>query len=337
MLEDIVSVVIINYNGRKFLDECFSSLSDQSVDNYEIILVDNGSTDGSEEFTKKNFPEVRIIKNIDNCGFSKGNNIGIVNAKGRYVILLNNDTKVKDNFVECLYREIISRPEYGAVSASIYDGHTPVDLSLGGFSILGYGLSGKVFEIVPELFSVALTAGIFDRYKIPLPVDDDYFLYYEDIYFAWLNKLKGYKTYITPDTLVLHYGSGTAGKRSKTKVFYGERNRIMNLLLFYSGSTLIRLAPLIVLNVMVAPVRSLFIYRDDPYFIMYIKSYIWILTHTRLIMQKRKAIQKQRRVRDSYILNHMTYKISDGMMSNILNKISKLYCKFLGLKTFDLK
>lgn len=336
MIEDLVSIVVINYNGRKFLDECLRSVSDQSVDNYEILLVDNGSTDDSEEFTKKNFPDIRIIKIKDNCGFSKGNNIGVKNTKGRFVVLLNNDTKVEKNFVECLYKAIKTRPDCGAVSASMYDGHNLPDPSLGGVSIMGYCLTGKVFETVPEPFLVGLAAGIFDRQKIPMPFDDDYFLFYEDIYFAWLNRLKGYRTYGTPDTLVLHYGSGTTGKRSKTKVFYGERNRIMNLLILYSGSTLIRLAPLIILNAMVAPIRSLLIYRDDPYFITYIKSYTWILTHIGLVLEKRNAIQKQRKVRDKYIFNHMTYKISDGAMCNILNKISKIYCRIFGLKTFDI-
>jgi len=337
MIKDFVSVVVINYNGRKFLDECLSSISDQSVDNYEIILVDNGSTDDSEEFTKKNFPDIRIIKIKDNCGFSKGNNLGVKNTKGRFVVLLNNDTKVERNFVESLYKSIKTRSDCGAVSASMYDGKNPVDMSLGGVSALGYCLNGKVFKTVPEHFLVGLAAGIFDRKKIPLPFDDDYFLFYEDVYFAWLNKLKGYNTYITPDTLVLHYGSGTTGKRSKIKVFYGERNRIMNLLLFYSGSTLIRLAPLIILNAMVAPIRSLLIYRGETYFITYIKSYTWILTHAGLILEKRYAIQKQRRVKDSHIFNHMTYKISDGTISNILNKMSKIYFRIFGLKTFDMK
>ncbi len=337
MIEDLVSIVVINYNGRKFLDECLRSVSNQSVDNYEIILVDNGSTDGSEEFTKKNFPDIRIIKINDNCGFSKGNNFGVKNSKGRFVVLLNNDTKVEKNFVECLYKAIKTRPDCGAVSASMYDGHNLPDMSLGGLSVLGYCLTRKVFETVPEQFLVGLAAGIFDRQKIPLPFDEDYFLFYEDIYFAWLNRLKGYKTYITPDTMVLHYGSGTTGKRSKTKVFYGERNRIMNLLLFYSGSTLAKLAPLILLNAAAAPIRSLLVYRDDPYFITYIKSYIWIIRHFWLVLEKRKAIQKQRRVKDGEIFNLMTYKISDGMMRNILNTMSRAYCRVIGIKTFDMK
>ncbi len=337
MIEDLVSIVVINYNGRKFLDECLSSVSNQSVDNYEIILVDNGSTDDSEDFTKKNFPDVRITKIKNNCGFSKGNNIGVKNTRGRYVVLLNNDTKVERNFVECLYKAIKTRPDCGAVSASIYDGHNPVDLSLGGVSAMGYCLSGKVFETGPEQFLVGLAAGIFDKMKIPIPFDNDYFLFYEDIYFAWLNKLKGYNTYITSDTVVLHYGSGTTGKRSRLKVFSGEKNRILNLLLFYESRTLIKLLPLIILNMIVAPLRATLIYRRETYVAEYLKAYLWILAHFGLVMEKRKNIQAQRRVNDKEILRYFTYKITDGMFSKMLNTIAKFYYKLVNVRTFDLK
>lgn len=334
--DDFVSVVIVNYNGRRFLKACLDSISSQSAQNYEIILVDNNSKDDSVDFVKRNYPHVKVIQCSENHGFAKGNNIGVGNSKGRYIILLNNDTKVEYNFVEYLYKELSSKSEYGAVSASMYDGHNPVDLSLGGVSVLGYCLESKIFEIVPDTFLVGLAGGIFDRTKIPIPFDDDYFLYYEDIYFAWLNKLKGYRTFVTLDTLVWHYGSGTAGKRTRIKVFFGERNRIMNIILFYSNSTLIKLLPLILLNMIIAPLRALLVYRRETYVTEYLKGYLWILTHFGLVMEKRWKIQAQRRVSDEDILKYFTYKISDGRYSKVLNTMANIYCKMAGIWTHDM-
>lgn len=100
----LVSVVVLNWNGMPFLENNLSSLISQTYPDYEIVFVDNGSTDGSIEYVRQNFPMVSIIKNDGNLGFSTGNNIGFKYAKGRYIITLNNDTKVQSNFIEELVR-----------------------------------------------------------------------------------------------------------------------------------------------------------------------------------------------------------------------------------------
>jgi GT2 family glycosyltransferase len=337
ILEKFISVVILNYNGRAFLKECLDSISCQSIHNYEIILADNNSKDGSVDFVKNSYPHVKVIEFDENYGFAKGNNIGIQNSKGRYVILLNNDTRVERNFIKVLYSEITSRPNCGLVDTWLYDGkNLPTRNATGGLSMLGYGLSGKIFDIEPNHFLIAGCAFIIDRDKIPVPFDDDYFLFYEDNYVSWLNKLKGFDAFITFNTLVLHYGSGSSGRRSRIKVFYGERNRIMNLILFYSSSTLIKLLPIILLNMAIAPLRALLIYKRETYVGEYLKGYLWILRHFGNVMEKRRKIQVQRRVSDEEILKHFTYKITDGRYNNVLNSIAKIYCITVRIKTFDL-
>jgi len=334
--EEFVSVVILNYNGKVFLKECLDSISSQTIHNYEIILVDNNSKDGSVDFTKNNYPHVKVIECNENYGFAKGNNIGIKNAIGRYVILLNNDTRVENNLVETLYNAIRSHQNCGCISPGVYDGcNYPDKKPKGGQSMLGYCLNA-FNKNIPEQFLVAGCSFIFDRQKIPVPFDDDYFIFYEDNYVSWLNKLKGYDTFITWDTLVLHYGSGATGKRSRFKVFLGEKNRTMNLILFYSSSTLVKLLPLILLNMLVAPLRALLVYKGETYVAEYFKGYLWVLRHFGRVMKKRWKIQAQRRVSDDYILKHFTYKISDGRYSKVLNAMAKLYCKMVGIKTFDL-
>src|SRR5574341_851779 len=186
MLDNFVSIVILNYNGRSFLKECLDTISNQSVDNYEIILADNHSNDDSVQFTREHYPDVKIIELDKNFGYAQGNNLGVKNAKGRYVILLNNDTRTAHDFVEVLYNTIKTLPNCGLVGAC----EDTWDLELlykSGNSILGYAL-GNVFDRQSKPFQVGGFALMFDRAKIPVPFDGDYFMFYEDNYISWLNK-----------------------------------------------------------------------------------------------------------------------------------------------------
>jgi GT2 family glycosyltransferase len=132
----MISIILINWNGLKWLSKCISSLQNQTYKNIEIILVDNASTDGSIEFVESKFPKIKIIKNKQNLGFSKGNNIGISKAKGEFILLMNNDTWVEKNFLDKLiifYKE--NSYDVVAPREAAYDGEkqkpyvTKIDLS----------------------------------------------------------------------------------------------------------------------------------------------------------------------------------------------------------------
>ncbi len=97
--KNFISIIIVNYNGKKWLRQCLDSLLKQTYKFYEIIVVDNNSADGSVKFLKKNYKEIVLIENGDNYGFAKGNNIGLKKAKGDYILLLNNDTYVEKDFL----------------------------------------------------------------------------------------------------------------------------------------------------------------------------------------------------------------------------------------------
>ena len=95
----MISIVITNYNGKHFLEDCLSSIASQTFQDYETILVDNASRDGSVAFIKERYPWVRIIENTENLGFAGGTNTGIRAAKGKYVLSLNNDTRLEPDFL----------------------------------------------------------------------------------------------------------------------------------------------------------------------------------------------------------------------------------------------
>jgi GT2 family glycosyltransferase len=96
----MISIVVLNWNGKEITEECLNSIKKQTFKDYEIILVDNNSTDGSSEYLKKRFPKINLIQNKENYGYAKGNNIGIKKAKGDYVLILNNDIILDKNFLK---------------------------------------------------------------------------------------------------------------------------------------------------------------------------------------------------------------------------------------------
>src|SRR5262245_56400983 len=115
-----VSVIIVNWNGRRFLHDCLASLSVQSYTPDEIIVVDNGSTDDSVFFVKDRFPRVRVIEVGKNAGFTGGNTAGLEVARGEFVALLNNDTRVEKNWLENLIRPMIVDPKVGICASKIF-------------------------------------------------------------------------------------------------------------------------------------------------------------------------------------------------------------------------
>lgn len=191
-----ISVVIVNYNGQKYLQDCLQSLKChlRGVSN-EIIIVDNNSTDTSCVFIKENYPEVKLIESEDNLGFGKANNLGVKNAKGDTILLLNNDTIIKDNLgpaIETLYE----KPENGIVAINMMDserryisavGRFPSPLKLIKISLLSDQRGDfKKGSFNSKLYTVDWVSGAFmlmrkSDYELLNGFDTDYFMYVEDV------------------------------------------------------------------------------------------------------------------------------------------------------------
>ena len=231
------SVIIPNYNGRKYLDPLFKSLRDQTTDRFEIILVDNGSTDGSREFTAQNYPEVRIIHLQENTGFAGAVNAGIRHSRGKYVILLNNDTETSPGFVEELCSAITRRKRAFSCQAkmiSLEDRHVLDDAgdyycALGWAFARGKGKSAAEFNREERIFSSCAGAAIYRKsllWELGL-FDEEHFAYMEDLDISYRARLCGYENWYAPRAVVYHVGSGTSGSRyNQFKIRYSSRNNI---------------------------------------------------------------------------------------------------------------
>ena len=242
----IISVIIPNYNGIKFIENCLLSILKQSLSNFETIVVDNGSTDGSPELIREQFPWVRLIRLKKNTGFARAANIAIRKSSSEYVVLLNNDTVVNKNFIENLYKAIDNKKDvfsYQAKMVNLYNKEV-MDSAGDFYSILGWGFSyGKDkpaadFIKDREIFSSCAGAAIYRRRifnEIGL-FDERHFCYLEDLDLGYRAKLAGYKNRFCPQALVYHAGSGTTGSRHNPfKVRLSAGN---NLFLIYKNMPL---------------------------------------------------------------------------------------------------
>jgi len=228
MLMSKVSIIIVNWNGKKYLSDCLTSVLNQTYPNYEIILVDNGSNDGSIEFVREKYPEVKITKLDKNYGFAKGNNIGMKEALKdkdvKYIALLNNDTKVDKNWLSELVKVVASDEKIGICTSKILrmdkltidsTGHV---LRLGMLADRGRNkIDRGQYDDKLDIFGACAAACLYKREmleEIGL-FDESFFAYYEDAELSWRAYKNGWKARYVPTSVVYHKGGGTSKKNKE--------------------------------------------------------------------------------------------------------------------------
>ena len=244
-----VSVVIPNFNGIAFLDSVLASLEGQTLNNFEVILVDNGSTDGSCSFVTANYPWVHLIELSENFGFCGAVNAGIRAAKAPYVLLLNNDTEVKEDFVEEMLAAIRRHKNAFSCGARMVQYHDRDRLddvgnyycALGWSFARGRGKDIHAYETEDKIFSACAGAAIY-RKKIIEKIgyfDEEHFAYLEDTDIGYRARIYGYENWYAPKAIVYHVGSGTSGSRyNQFKTRYSSRN---NIYLIYKNMPLLQI------------------------------------------------------------------------------------------------
>lgn len=236
---DKITVVIPNYNGEKYLNDCLKALyaQEKCPVPIHVLVVDNGSADGSVEAAKELFPETEWICLKENTGFCHAVNVGIEHTDAPYVILLNNDTKVGPHFVKALYEAICKDEKIFSVSSKMLMWDDPKLLDDAGdmYCALGWGLArgkgkpAKEFNRPAEIFSACAGAAIYRRSvfdEIGL-FDELHFAYVEDLDIGYRARIYGYKNMYEPKAAVLHYGSASTGSRyNDFKVEHAAANNV---------------------------------------------------------------------------------------------------------------
>ncbi len=305
-----VTVVVPNWNGERFLGLCLNSLREQTFKDFETVLVDNGSTDGSVAFVGRNFPEVRVVPLGENKGFSAAVNAGIKASEAEYVALLNNDTEVDPGWLGALVRAAESHPEAGLFASKLVNFYDRSLLDGAGDALRRGGLPYRIghkeldrgqFDEPAFVFSACAAAALYRRTlfeEIGL-FDEDFFSNCEDADLSFRAQLFGYRCLYVPGSVVYHMVSAsTGGKRSSTNTRLGTQNSL-NLLVKNLPTALVwRLLPSFLAGQLSRLVIiSLFFGRLRAYLSGLAGA--WRLLPR--MLEKRKEIQKRRKVPDSYI------------------------------------
>ncbi len=332
MLQPFFSVIVLNWNGAQFLRDCLGSLRGQTFQDFETILVDNGSSDGSIALASSEFPEVQVIALKANLGFCSGNNKGIRAAKGDFIMLLNNDTFVDCDMLSELHESIqASTTDVGSWATRMLrmDRHELVDNCGCGYSAFGTGFGigagdhKSRHESAKDVFCPSGGAGCYRRSVLDEVgfLDDDFFFNNEDVDLGFRIQLAGYTCRYVPSAIVYHYGSATGGVDSDMVVYHILRNKEW---VFFKN------------------MPSWMLLKYSPQHIAY--SFAWVAYWTtrgkgkvawrakwdasrawRQIWRKRKAIQSQRRI-DLRSLDRMI----DKRRILSAQRIERMKASFLG-------
>ena len=234
-MEITTTVIIPNYNGLKFLDECIRALDAQTYRNFKILVVDNGSADGSVEWLKEHGIETIFLE--ENTGFSGAVNTGIREADTPYVILLNNDTRADEYYVAELVRAIERSDRIFSVSSRMIQMYQPQLMDDAGdmYSLLGWAYQRGVGQDIRRyrkpcrVFSACAGAAIYRRevFREIGYFDEMHFAYLEDLDVGYRARIAGYDNVYCPAAIVWHVGSGTSGsKYNSFKVKLAARNNV---------------------------------------------------------------------------------------------------------------
>jgi GT2 family glycosyltransferase len=234
----------VNWNGKHLLGECLESLRRQTFHDFEIVLVDNASSDGSVEYIREQYREVNLVTLPVNKGFAGGNNAGIRIASGSYIALLNNDTKTDPAWLESLIKEAESNPAAGMLACKILSYGNPDMIDNVGLLIYRDGLArgkGRLerdqgqYDQKGEALFPSGCAGLYRRNMLEETglFDEEFFAYADDVDLGLRGRLMGWGCVYVPAAMVLHKYSSSSASYSSMKAFLVERNRVWVLLKYY--------------------------------------------------------------------------------------------------------
>jgi N-acetylglucosaminyl-diphospho-decaprenol L-rhamnosyltransferase len=231
----LLSVIVLNYNGRQWLGPCLTALSTQiRPPAFEVVVADNGSTDGSPDFVRERFPGTTIVEHGRNLGFAAGNNGAARVAKGTVLVFLNNDTVPAPDWLARLHGVYATVEQPALVTSKIVllDRPDVIDsagdgyLRAGGAFKHGHGADASTAGTTREVFGACGAAfmigrGLFERLG---GFDERFFMVYEDVDLSYRARLAGARCFLAADACVRHAGSATLGTLSPSAVFHGQRN-----------------------------------------------------------------------------------------------------------------
>ncbi|MCB0208672.1 MAG: glycosyltransferase family 2 protein [Anaerolineae bacterium] len=320
-----VSIVIPNWNTQRWLPGCLDALKAQTFDDFEIIMVDNGSTDDSVVFIQQNYPHVRVIGLPENRGFAVAVNTGIKASQSEYIVLLNVDTVPRPCWLEKLVQTAEQNPpEIGFLASKMLNLENPEVVDDAGDSFSWYGSSWKRGKGEPadrytqpvEVLSACAGAALYRRsfFETVGLFDEDFTSYLEDIDLGLRGQLLGYRCLYVPEAEVLHQGQGAEIPRPRY-VTYSTRNRLMILAKNIPLLLLIKHSPMLLFGQF-----YFFLVYKKPYYSL--TGYAAFLRALPATLQKRRAILRHKKITNQAVDSLLTRDLNEPSLTHIY--LSKL-------------
>jgi hypothetical protein len=318
-----VAILVLNYNGKEHLDDCFRSVLAQTGPQDQLYLVDNGSTDGSVEYVREHYPAVKQILFEHNLGFAEAYNCAVRIVEEELVVFLNNDVEVEEGWLSGLKSGLEgSTGQVAACGSKIlfYNSRGLVNHAGGKLTRIGGGIDlGFMKPNIQEGYhdrcvgcvsgasmiaprSVFLSLGGFDP---------DFFAYFEDVDYCWRAWLVGFRVVYVPSSIMYHKFSATMGPLlTPERVFLGERNRLQTMIENLEFRSLVA-AALVSFAYLLSRLVAFLAQRRLKVVLAIIRGNWWALRHLPIIAAKRRRVQQSRQLRDSYFVTH-------GLMTSFL-------------------
>ena len=333
-MELLASIIIVSYNKRDDIVRCLRSVFETSEPAFEVVVVDNASTDGSADAVAEEFPNVITIRSETNLGFGGGCNLGAGSASANSLVFLNPDTLVDSGWLGPLITAISatdSRPAIGLATSKVLMLREPDRINTCGNTVhitgltLCRGLGDPDSSFADEQQVDAVSGAAFairrDAFEALGGFDESMFLYMEDTDLSLRARLAGWQSVCVPRSRVFHAYSL---KMFPLKVFYQERNRYRMLLKSFKWATLLALSPVLLMAEVIT--WGFVLLHDRANVGNKLRAYSWVLRNSRRIVEQRTATQATRRVRDRELLLHTSFRLdfvstSPGAASRIAQTI----------------
>ncbi|MFY9743676.1 MAG: glycosyltransferase family 2 protein [Candidatus Sulfotelmatobacter sp.] len=299
-----MSVIVVNWNGRHFLEVCLSALRRQTFRDFETILVDNGSNDGSVEYVKAHFPDVSLIALGENTGFTGANIAGYVQAKGELIVLLNNDTEADPMWLEEIHKASSAYPEAGSFACKMlyFDERNRIEncgMDLGaGATVVDLGrdeIDGPEWAVSRKVFGGCGGAVAYRRHMLEEIgfLDTDFFIFFEDVDLSFRAQLRGHQCIFLPQAIVYHRYRATTKKGPA--VFCSQRNIELVYLKNMPMGLIFRSLP----QRLMYEVGAAIYFTKSGSGRAFLRGKLDVLRHLPSTLRKRKEIQSRKTVSSS--------------------------------------
>ena len=307
------SVIIVAYNSRAYLPDCLDSILRELHAGDEVIVVDNGSSDGTAAFLRAQYPTVRLLEG-ENVGYAGGNNRGASVAQGKWLVFLNPDTRLQPGALAALLAPLANSSAIGLTTACIVHMRQPDIVNACGNTIHYTGLTycrgagrpsaeyaeaGAVDAVSGAAFAVSRTV-----FAALGGFDEQFFMYVEDTDLSWRARLAGYRCWYVPRAVVEH---DYQPSYTPSKAFYLERNRYMMLLKNLQPATFVRLLPGLSLSECVT--WGFLLLKGPHYWLVKLRVYRWLWRQRSELRQVYRQVQALRQCSDQAIMAHLTYRL----------------------------